>query len=757
MPLTIPILDDRNYDDLLAEALARIPVHTPEWTNFNKSDPGVTLLEVFAFLTENLLYRSNQIPERNRRKFLSLLGLPLHPAASAHGLVAFANERPQPQTITLGSGLEVRAGKVPFHTERGLDVLPIEARVFYKKTLAPERARALQSQYAPLYRSFGQVSLYETLPFAAGDLTPVNLSDTADGYLWVALLARPKDKGRLDEVRAAVAGKVLSLGIVPDAGDGGRDLRPGESAQGGDAPTLEFALPVAGALPRTAAGRQARYRPLDARTNVDLLTNVGIAQVALPATAAELTRWDLEPTEDGVAAFPPALQDTNLDERLLTWVRIGALGGAQQSARLVWAGINAATVAQRASMSGEVLPDGSGEPDQSMMLSKTPVIPGSVRLSVTRQLGDRQVTETWKETGDLATAGAEVPVSETRARSLAATARGAASGKVFTLDPESGELRFGDGMRGARPPRGARLRVDYDYGVGREGNVNAGSINGGPDLPVGLKVGNPVPTWGGAEAETVEEGEKQVSRYVQHRDRMVTASDFATIARRTPGVDIARVEVVPLFNPALGATEPGDAPGAVTLVVIPRYDAAQPEAPNPDRAFLDAICRHVDERRLITTEIFLRGPVYKPIWVTAGITVKAGWSQAEVREEVRRALSRFLSPLPQGVSGAVDHNGSPFADAHEGWPLAKEVVDRELWAVASRVPGVVMVNSLELAEEGQGARPSLAMRGLELPRLAGVAVQVGVATPLDELRGAIPAENPDGPTSVPAPIVPEDC
>jgi hypothetical protein len=70
MPLQIPSLDDRRYQELLDEALARIPVHNPEWTNFNKSDPGVTLIELFAFLTETLLYRANQIPERNRRKFL---------------------------------------------------------------------------------------------------------------------------------------------------------------------------------------------------------------------------------------------------------------------------------------------------------------------------------------------------------------------------------------------------------------------------------------------------------------------------------------------------------------------------------------------------------------------------------------------------------------------------------------------------------------------------------------------------------------
>src|SRR2546427_3436201 len=113
MPLTIPTLDDRSYQDLLNEALARIPVHNPEWTNFNRSDPGITLVELFAFLTENVLYRANQIPERNRRKFLSLLGVPLQPGASARGLVAFTNERGPLETVTLGEGLEVRADQVP--------------------------------------------------------------------------------------------------------------------------------------------------------------------------------------------------------------------------------------------------------------------------------------------------------------------------------------------------------------------------------------------------------------------------------------------------------------------------------------------------------------------------------------------------------------------------------------------------------------------------------------------------------------------
>ena len=75
MPLTIPRLDDRTYNDILRETIARIPVHTPEWTNHNDSDPGITLLQLFAFMTENLL---SQQPDRAEPSQVShLLGVPM--------------------------------------------------------------------------------------------------------------------------------------------------------------------------------------------------------------------------------------------------------------------------------------------------------------------------------------------------------------------------------------------------------------------------------------------------------------------------------------------------------------------------------------------------------------------------------------------------------------------------------------------------------------------------------------------------------
>jgi len=769
MPLTIPTLDDRRYQELLDEALARVPVHNPEWTNFNKSDPGVTLIEVFAFLTENLLYRSNQIPERNRRKFLSLLGVPLQPASSARGLVTFSNERGPVETLTLNGGLEVRAGQVPFRTERGLDVLPIEARCFYKRKFL-NADQKVKDYYRLLYSSFGppessepEFDLYQSVPLDPRKTNGVDLGqETVDGSLWIALLLRPDDNtALLDDARAAIAGKTLSLGIVPVLEDVTRRLAPGGQANPEGATLLQYQIPRipgSGGLSTDPAQRKPQYKSLEASAQTDVLAAPGIVDITLPP-AAELKLWDnLDPLEPGVGDLPPALEDTNLNDRVITWLRITSTAAVR--ARLLWVGINTVFVTQRAHVNNELLPAGTGAPDQVVVLSSTPVVPESVRLSVTL---DSRSTEQWYEIDDLLSAGPEVQVPDLRLPP-GAPPPAKRPAEVFVVNSESGEIKFGDGFRGKRPPAGSTLRASYDYGLGAAGNVGAGAIKSSPSLPAGLKVTNPVRTWNGTEAETVGEGEKQITRYLQHRDRLVSAADFQSITLRTPGVDIGRVEVVPAFNPELTPNEPGDAPGAVTLLLIPRFDPNQPAAPKPDRLFLDTVCRHLDPRRLVTTELFLRGPDYKDIWITVGINVVAGAAVATVREAVKQALLQFLAPINQAQAGlgndpASALNSPQYAGGQNGWPLRKAVTDRELLAVASRVTGVLLINDVKVAEGVKAPAPQIAMSGLELPRIAGISVSIGEPLELDQLRGQapLPPATPAAPKIVPVPVVPEEC
>src|SRR3990170_2630446 len=93
MPLenAVPRIDDRNYDSLIAEVRTRIARYTPEWTpvwtDVNDNDPGITLAQVFAWLTEMLAYRMNRVPELNYIKFLQLIGIELNPAEPAQAEV----------------------------------------------------------------------------------------------------------------------------------------------------------------------------------------------------------------------------------------------------------------------------------------------------------------------------------------------------------------------------------------------------------------------------------------------------------------------------------------------------------------------------------------------------------------------------------------------------------------------------------------------------------------------------------------------
>jgi hypothetical protein len=764
MPLQIPSIDDRRYQDLVTEALARIPVNNPVWTNFNKSDPGVTLIELFAFLTENLLYRANQIPERNRRKFLQLLGVPLQPSASAVGLVTFTNDRGPLETMTLNSGIEVRAGQVPFRTDQGLDVLPVEAIVYYKQKDTPQDP-SVTEYYKQLYASYKlspgadpNIQLYRTVPLEGKEGSEISISeDTTDHSLWIALLKRSGDQASdLDSVRDKIAGKTISLGVVPVMEEAGQHLEPGGSANNEAEALLTFSIPNApGGL--LSDDRKPKYKPLVPAIRGNVLESPGVVELTLP-TKDELKIWtNLDPLEQGVQEFPPSLEDTKLSERVVTWIRIQA--SAAVRTKILWLGINTVPVTQRAHITNELLPDGTGGPDQSVTLSRKPVVPKSVRLVVSTPTGE--VTQ-WQEIDDLLSAGPEVQITDPKLPPGAKPPTDLPI-EVFVVDAEAGQIKFGDGFRGKRPPAGAKLLVSYDYGVGSAGNVGAGSIRTSPALPAGIKVSNSVRTWNGAEAETVTEGEKQISRYLQHRDRLVNATDFETIAMRTPGVDIGRVDVLPAFNPDLTPNAAGDAPGAVTLMLIPRTDLRQPDAPVPDDVFLNAVCRYLDPRRLVTTELFLKGPVYKGIWVSVGINVIAGVATADVREAVKQALLDFLAPLSTSAGTIGDSLTSltapSYASAQKGWPLCKPVTARELLAVASRVSGVLLVNDVWIAEGDKPKADQISVSGLELPRVLGITVAIGDPMDIDQLRGQTTAAPVDAttPQIVPVPVIPEEC
>ncbi|MFE6667226.1 putative baseplate assembly protein [Streptomyces sp. NPDC057697] len=130
MALPSPNLDDRRFQQLVDEAKRYVQQRAPEWTDHNVSDPGVTLIETFAYMVDQLLYRLNRVPDKNYAAFLDLLGVTLFPPTVARAEVDFWLSAPQPETVRLPAGTEVATSRgeseeaVVFSTSDDLSIVP---------------------------------------------------------------------------------------------------------------------------------------------------------------------------------------------------------------------------------------------------------------------------------------------------------------------------------------------------------------------------------------------------------------------------------------------------------------------------------------------------------------------------------------------------------------------------------------------------------------------------------------------------------
>lgn len=130
MALPTPNLDDRRFQDLVDDAKRMVMRRCPEWTDHNVSDPGVTLIETFAFMTDQLLFRLNQVPDRLYVKFLDMIGLRLIPATPAQVPVTFWLSAPAITTVGIPLGTSVATIRtevdesIVFSTTRDLSIIP---------------------------------------------------------------------------------------------------------------------------------------------------------------------------------------------------------------------------------------------------------------------------------------------------------------------------------------------------------------------------------------------------------------------------------------------------------------------------------------------------------------------------------------------------------------------------------------------------------------------------------------------------------
>ena len=184
-----PDLDDRRFQDLVDEAKRMIPKFLPEWTNHNVSDPGVALIELFAWMTELTLYRLNRVPDRIYTSFLDLVGISPYPAAAARADVAFVFSTVPEETVIVPAGSEVSTtGDDPVVFSTLVDLTVLQPNVAYTWTLAsdgsgqPDEGRIKDVQQ-DLVLENEVVRVFASDPVEPGDAFYIGFRDPLGGYM----------------------------------------------------------------------------------------------------------------------------------------------------------------------------------------------------------------------------------------------------------------------------------------------------------------------------------------------------------------------------------------------------------------------------------------------------------------------------------------------------------------------------------------------------------------------------------------------
>jgi hypothetical protein len=170
MSLPVPNLDDRSWKQIVDEAVRLIPRYCPEWTNHNASDPGITLLELYAWMTEMVIYRLNKVPEKNFLTFLDLIGVRLKPPEPARVVLDLTPSEGVEGELIVTKGTQVatlQAGggdPVTFETLKDISLLPVHvvrAASSHRATVADHtEALAGGEAHEPLFTGVQEVERF---------------------------------------------------------------------------------------------------------------------------------------------------------------------------------------------------------------------------------------------------------------------------------------------------------------------------------------------------------------------------------------------------------------------------------------------------------------------------------------------------------------------------------------------------------------------------------------------------------------------
>ena len=677
MPLPVPNLDDRRFPEIMNEARSRIPIHCPEWSDHNLSDPGITLVELFAWMTELILYRLNKVPEKNFIKFLDLLGVTLNPASPATTDLTFRLSAPLDFPLRIDRGTEIATRRtetedaIVFTTDQEMVIAPSMMRhILVSHDL--DESGVLRDQL-DRFKARGNNGVEEAPAWELGD----------------------PGVGLFQDVPRT--GDAFYLGYSPGSPIKNMVLAVSMDFAGPSEADLEQA--GVGIIPSNPPlrweywdGVRHQWWPFERREDAEAwlesdgtmgLSQSGQILLHIPGTA-------------GVRSL------TDQDEREAYWVRCldtpftdehGEHGAYQRSPRLRAVLTQAIGGTARASNAyqvvGEVLGISNGMPGQSKRVSRPPLLPP--RPGETVQVETDNGWEDWTRRDNFADSK---PYD-----------------KHFVCDLVSGEILFGPAVRsprgeevryGATPPLGRHVRLSsYRYGGGPAGNVGRDTITVPKSkIPYVDEVTNRRAATGGADPESVEHAKMRGPQVIRNLQRAVTPQDFEDLAKAA-STSVGRAHCVRLHHPGIdgGMDLSLDArnlvsrvvPGVVQVLIVPslaRNDDRQMtprqlrDQLQPSDEILNQVRQYLEDRRLLTTLLVVGKPDYVWVSVSARVKVSPGNDHSRVKEEVEKKLNRFIHPLWGGFQG-------------DGWPFGRDLFLSELYSQIQSVAGVEYIDSVD--------------------------------------------------------------
>jgi predicted phage baseplate assembly protein len=592
MPLPVPNLDDRHFQDIVDEAKKRIPHYSKEWTDHNVSDPGITLIELFAWMTDILLYRLNQVPDLHYIRFMEMLGIRLQETVAAKARITFWLSMPPEQPFLISAGTEVASQQtekelsVIFTTDDDFRIQPAQLKaVFSGVTGEMQNLKRLEKGFegftafskrpAPgeaIYFGFDNDLSYHILGFEFDFDSAIGAGVNPDfpPYVWEASTGQADTPWEPCEVDF--------------------DTTKGMNSEG----KIQIFLPHLG------KSKQADTELFWVRVRVK----------------------DISLTENKEGMRPFVVSPK-----------------MRRAAVYSWGGSVLATHAQR--VEKEVIGRSEGSPGERYQMQLTPILKRTAGETLSVHV-EGEPPQYWTEAPDFAESGAMDQHFTLDS----------VTGELH-LGPA---VRQPDGtikLYGAIPPRGATLIFErYRHGGGERGNVYINALNTlKTAIPFIDRVSNRKPATGGLDQESLEAAMLRVPAMMRSRERAVTEKDFEFLVKQALPNRIGRVKCV---HPRTTEAEKV-VPALIYVLVIPylphpelHLDAEDLHLQDEDVATLSA---YLDERRLLTTRVNIREPAY--VWVSVRVSLGADpdADQNQVETAILSRLYRFLNPLTGGVDG----------------------------------------------------------------------------------------------------------